>query len=93
VDRVEARCWLDWCANRSTVLGSVEVDVVITSDGGTWKAQGRLVKAEDEELEGLAFLRDLDDLFTLRFEDGSDIPVIVQLEEIPGRFTLHEYLS
>jgi hypothetical protein len=38
VDRFESRCWLDWWANSSTLLGSFEVEAVITAIEAAWTA-------------------------------------------------------
>lgn len=75
MDRFEARCWLDWWANSSTLLGSVEVAVDIAATDAGWRARGRLVSDEDQE--PFAFLSDLDPVFLLRFEDGSTVAVTV----------------
>ncbi|WP_245718760.1 hypothetical protein [Micromonospora rhizosphaerae] len=75
MDRFEGRCWLDWWANSSTLLGSVEVAVVITAADAGWEARGRLVSDSDEDQEAFAFLCDLDPVFMLRFEDESTVAV------------------
>ncbi len=77
MDQYEGRGWLDWWANSSTLLGSAEVTVVITASDTEWNAQAELISEGDDEREGFAFLCDLDPVFTLRFEDGSAIPVMV----------------
>ncbi|MEV0733634.1 hypothetical protein [Polymorphospora sp. NPDC050346] len=92
MDRFEGRCWLDWWANSSTVLGSVEVHVVIAAaDNVTWAAHGCLVSDNDEDRDGFAFLCDLDPLFMLRLEDGSTVDVIVHPVDGHRKFTLSEY--
>lgn len=75
MERFEGRCWLDWWANSSTLLGSVEVAVVAAATDAGWRARGRLVSDEDQE--GFAFLSDLDPVFLMRFEDGRSIAVTV----------------
>ncbi|GIF66631.1 hypothetical protein Ais01nite_46660 [Asanoa ishikariensis] len=87
----EARCWLDWWANSSTLLGSVEVAVVVTADDASWSAQGHLASDTDEVRDGFAFLCDLDPVFTLRFEDESTVAVAVHPTHGHRRFTLTEY--
>ncbi|RZU54306.1 hypothetical protein EV385_6256 [Krasilnikovia cinnamomea] len=77
MDQYEGRGWLDWWANSSTLLGSAEVTVVITASDTEWNAQAQLISEDDDERDGFAFLCDLDPVFTLRFEDGSTIPVMV----------------
>ncbi len=89
VDRLEGRCWLDWWANPSTLLGSVEVAVVITACGPGWTADGRL--RDDEDRDGFAFLCELDPVFQLRFEDESSVAVIVDPSDDHHRFALTEY--
>ncbi|MET8354888.1 hypothetical protein [Micromonospora sp. NPDC005206] len=78
MDRVEGRCWLDWWANSSTLLGSIEVAVVITAADAGWEARGHLVSDRNEDRDAFAFLCDLDPVFTLRFEDDSAVAVTVQ---------------
>ena len=91
MDRFEGRCWLDWWANSSTLLGSVEIAVVIAATGGGWDAHGHLLSDNDEEREGFAFLCGLDPVFMLRFEAESRIPVTVHTLEEDGLFVLTEY--
>ncbi|MET7752982.1 hypothetical protein [Micromonospora sp. NPDC005367] len=91
MDRFECRCWLDWWANSSTLLGSVEVSVVVTAITGSWEADGRLVSESDEDREAFAFLCELDPVFTLRFEDESVVAVTVHPIDGRTRFTLTEY--
>lgn len=92
MDRFEGRCWLDWWANSSTNFGGVEVSVVITSTETGWDAHGQLINeaTSDDERDGFALLCDMDPVFTLRFEDGSTIDVIVTPTD-DNRFTLTEY--
>jgi len=88
MDRFEGRCWLDWWANSSTNFGGIEVSVVIMPNETGWDAHGQLI--HDGEREPLAFLCDMDPVFTLRFQDGSTFQVTLTL--IDGhRFTLTEY--
>jgi hypothetical protein len=91
MDRFEGRCWLDWWANPSTLLGSAEVAVVIAYSDHGWDAHGRLISDDEEERGGFVFLCDLDPVFTLRFDDGSTVAVMVHLDDEQGRFTLTEY--
>jgi hypothetical protein len=91
MDRFEGRCWLDWWANSSTLLGSAEVHVVITAGDAGWDAYGHLITGQDEERDGFAFLCDLDPVFTLRFADESAIAVTVHPADDRHRFTLTEY--
>jgi hypothetical protein len=88
MSRFEGRCWLDWWANSSTLLGSAEIAVVITATGDEWDARGHLLS---DDSEGFAFLCDLDPVFMLRFEDGSTIPATVHTLDEEGRFVLTEY--
>ena len=46
MDRVETRCYLDWWANSVTLLGSVDVSLVITSTETGWHAHGQLTNDE-----------------------------------------------
>ena len=90
MDRFEGCCHLDWWANAVTCLASVAVSVVITVAETGWAAEGRLVGADDEGREGFAFLCDMDPVFTLRFDEESELAVTVHRGEGDG-FTLTEY--
>ena len=79
------RCWLDWWANSSALLGSFEVSVVVTADGAGWAASGHLVDDNDD----FAFLCELDPVFQLRFDDESTLTVTVH--PAGDGFTLTEY--
>lgn len=91
MDRFEGRCWLDWWANSSTLLGSIEVAVVVTASIAGWEARGRLVSDSDEDRDAFAFLCDLDPVFMLRFEDESTVAVAVHPTDGHRRFSLTEY--
>ena len=88
MDRFEGRCWLDWQANLSTSLGGIEASVVITPAEAGWDEHGQLI--HDDEREALAFLCDMDPVFTLRFQDGGTVQVTFTLID-DRRFTLTEY--
>ncbi len=95
VDRFEGRCWLDWWANSATNLGGFEASVVVAPTDEGWTAHGELINdsARDDGREGFMLLCDLDPAFTLRFQDGSTIEVILTptdqvqfaLVDYPGR--------
>lgn len=89
MDRFEGLVWLDWWANTSTRLGSVEVSLEVGSGEADWDACGRLIR--DEDAEELAFLCSLDPVFVLRFADESTIAVSVQATDDHRRFTLTGY--
>lgn len=91
MERFDGRCRLEWWANRSTLLGSVDVAVVISADGGGWEAHGSLVDDRGPDREAFALLCDLDPVFTLRFDDASTVVVVVHPADEQGRFTLTEY--
>ncbi|GGM27063.1 hypothetical protein GCM10007977_030340 [Dactylosporangium sucinum] len=91
MESFEGRCWLDWWANSSTLLGSVEVAVVIAVVDGGWRARGRILSDGPEEREAFDFLRALDPVFTLRFEDESTIPVAVHASADTVWFVMTEY--
>ncbi|WP_319464013.1 hypothetical protein [Micromonospora sp. RTP1Z1] len=93
MDRFEGRCWLDWWANFSTLLGSVEAGVVITAANAGWKIRGHLVSDSDEDRAAFAFLCDLDPVFSLRFEDESAVAVTVHPTDGHRRFNLIEYIG
>ena len=75
MDRFEGRCRLDWWANPSTNFGDIEASAVITPVEGGWDAHGQLIN--DDEREALSFLCAMDPVFTLRFQDGSTVQVIL----------------
>jgi hypothetical protein len=82
---------LDWWANSSTRIGSVEIDVVIEADGSDWVAHGRLAR-QDDDREGFLFLCELDPVFTMRFDGEGTVSVVVHdIKEDGRRFTLTEY--
>ena len=89
MDRFEGRCWLDWQANSSIIIGDFEISVVITATESGWDARGELL-ASDDECELFTFLGDIDPVFTLRFQDGSTVQVTLTPAG-DRRFTLTEY--
>ncbi|WP_127501607.1 hypothetical protein [Actinoplanes solisilvae] len=86
---VKIRGRLDWWANRSTLLASVEVSLEISTDGADWTARGDLTT--DDDREGFAFLCELDPVFSLRFDDESTVTVVVHPSTGSAPFTLTEY--
>jgi hypothetical protein len=94
VERFESHGWLEWWANSSTVLGNVEIGVVVAVDSSGWVARGQLISADDDDREGFMFLCELDPVFTLRFDGDGTLPVTVHdVEEGGRRFWLSEYLG
>jgi hypothetical protein len=91
VDGYQERAWLDWWANPSMCLGSIEVAVVISAAEAGWDAVGHLVN--DDDLDGFEFLRDLGPVFSLRFSDESTISVTVNPADDRTRFTLTEWVG
>lgn len=92
VERYEGRCWLDWWANSSTLLDSVEIAVDIVAATSGWTAQGELISKDDDDREGFVFLCELDPVFGLRFNGESTVLVTVHnIEEDGRRFSLAEY--
>lgn len=93
MEAFEGPGWLEWWANSSTLLGSAEILLVVTTTGRDWVAQGTLIGESEDDREGFLFLRDLDPVFLLRL-DGHDDHVLVTVDNIEGdgrRFTLTEY--
>jgi hypothetical protein len=88
VTDVEEQAWLDWWANPSTLLGSVEVTVVVATDDSGWHVTGRVTHTS--EVESFEFLRSLDPAFSLRFRDDSTFAVTVDAADDHRRFTLRE---
>ena len=92
MDQFEGRCWLDWQANSSLIISGFEASVVITPTESGWDAHGQLLASYVEgegEVELFTFLRDIDPVFRLRFEDGSTFQVTLT-ETGDRRFTLTE---
>ena len=89
MDRYEGDWWLDWWANSATNLGGIAVSAEIRSNQAGWDAHGHLINPGDRE--ALVLLHDLDPVFTLRFPDGSTIPVAVSLTD--GRIILTEHVG
>lgn len=90
VDRYVGPGRLEWWANRSTCLGSVDVELSVTVDADGWHASAAFARRlDDDEREGWSFLMDLPPYFTLRLleDEGSSIDVGV-VEEPDGRLTL-----
>jgi hypothetical protein len=84
------RAWLDWWANSTTRLGSIEVELEVgATDAG--EARGRLVADGFGTLEDFEFLCSLDPVFSLRFADGSMVAVRVAATSDRREVTLHEH--
>jgi hypothetical protein len=90
MDRYEGPARLEWWANRSTCLGSAEVELSVTTDACGWHASAAFAwQLDSDEREGRSFLMALDPHFTLRLlkDEGATIEVGVE-EEPDGRLTL-----
>jgi hypothetical protein len=90
MDRYEGPARLEWWANRSTCLGSVDVELTVAVDAAGWQVSAAFASQLDEdEQEGWSFLMDLDPYFTLRLleDEGATIDVGV-VEGADGRLTL-----
>lgn len=82
VDRYVGPAWLEWWANRSTCLGSVEVDLQVTVDDGGWRASATFATPlEGEEREAWEFLMRLGPYFTLRLREDERATIEVRVEE------------
>ncbi|SEK55920.1 hypothetical protein [Streptacidiphilus jiangxiensis] len=70
---------LEWWANRSTCLGEFDVLVSVRVADGNWACDAELGPGclPDEHREVFDLLMDLDPIFTLRFDEGSEILVNV----------------
>lgn len=84
MDRFGGRCWLDWWASASTLLGSAPVAVVVVATDAGWDAHATVLSGDDD----VAALCEIDPVWTLRFDDGSTIPVLVSVDG--DRLTLTE---
>jgi len=88
MEHFQGRCYLDWWANSTTCLASIEVSLVARSMDSDRIAEGHLVSDDSEEREGFILLCDLDPVFVLRFDDESSAAVTVHPTREDGRFTL-----
>ncbi|HKD98368.1 MAG TPA: hypothetical protein VKB69_12375 [Micromonosporaceae bacterium] len=98
MDRYQGRAWLGWWANRSTCLGSVEIDLDVRCEDDHWRTRGRLLTSDPEQVEAFQFLCQLDPLFRLHFggaestfDDPDSIDVLVEPDDNPQNFTITRY--
>lgn len=89
VDFFEGHAWLDWWANVSTCLGSVEVMITARVDDHEWDVRGRLARHDD--VDAFTFLCSLDPVFRLRLYGDDTLTVTTHREQQPDRFTLTRY--
>ena len=82
MDRYTGLARLEWWANRSTCLGSVDVNLVVVADGEDWRVSATFVAAlGGEDRDGWSFLMELDPHFTLRFLEDQEATILVRVEE------------
>ncbi|MFI0721625.1 hypothetical protein [Streptomyces sp. NPDC021224] len=91
MDRYEGLATLEWWANRSTCLAGVPVRVVVSAGQDGWSCEATpeppLV---GEYQEGFDLLMAFDPVFTLRFDEESELYVDVVAGE-GGRLVLTAY--
>lgn len=85
------RGWLDWWANPTTRLGSVEVQLSVPSTANGSGPRARLVAKDPGTIEEFELLRLLDPVFNLRLSNGTSILVRAEPTADRGEVTLHEY--
>lgn len=90
MDSYEGPARLEWWANRSTCLGSAEVELSVTADDCGWHTSAAFAwQLDSDELEGWSFLMALDPHFTLRLLEDRSATIEVGVEEKPdGRLKL-----
>ncbi|WP_186768009.1 hypothetical protein [Streptomyces qinzhouensis] len=90
MDSFQGTATLDWWANGSLRLGGYEVQVTVGVAGDEWACEAAFgpEPRSDEDREGFDFLMDLDPVFTLRFDEGSEILVNVRRTGDAGRLVL-----
>ncbi|MGW1196984.1 hypothetical protein ACWD4B_14285 [Streptomyces sp. NPDC002536] len=94
MDTYEGPAGLEWQANRSTILGGFNVSVTACATGSGWTCDAVLEDPLPEDhQESFDVLVQVDPVFTLRFDEGSEILVNVVTAEHGGRLTLTAYES
>ncbi|MFF0740484.1 hypothetical protein ACFYVL_08775 [Streptomyces sp. NPDC004111] len=92
MDTYEGRARLEWWANRSTILGGFDVRVTACAAGSDWTCEAILdgpLSADQQEVFDL--LMQADPVFTLHFDEGSEILVNVAAARGGGRLALTVY--
>ncbi|MEV6683952.1 hypothetical protein AB0N28_01135 [Streptomyces sp. NPDC051130] len=79
MDSYQGAATLEWWANGSTCLGKFDVQVSVCVADGNWACDAELGAEclSDVHREAFDFLMDLDPVFTLCFDEGSEIMVNV----------------
>jgi hypothetical protein len=88
MDRYDGRAALEWWANRSTCLGSLDVHLTTTVVSSNWSATATALRPWTvDERDCFGFLMALDPVFTLRLAD--DGTILVRVTEPDGAGQLH----
>ncbi|MFD5149290.1 hypothetical protein [Streptomyces sp. NPDC058401] len=80
MDTYQGCARLEWWANRSMSLGGFDVRVTARATGSDWTCEAILegpLSADDQEV--FDFLMQADPVFTLHFDEGSEILVNVAM--------------
>jgi hypothetical protein len=93
MDSYQGAATLEWWANGSTCLGEFDVQVHVCVTDGNWACDAELdpERLSDDHCEVLDLLMGLDPVFTLRFDEGSEILVNVLRAGDSRRLTLTAY--
>ncbi|MEZ0091781.1 hypothetical protein [Streptacidiphilus sp. EB129] len=79
MDSYQGAATLEWWADGSTCLGEFDVQVSVCVADGNWACEAELgpERLSDGHREVFDLLMDLDPVFTLRFDEGTEILVNV----------------
>jgi hypothetical protein len=89
VDRIPNGARLQWWANDVICVADVPVEVLIAIDGGDWVSRATVLRPHDRSL--LEEMAAVDPLFTLRFDDGGTMDVVITFREDSDEFSLTEW--
>ncbi|MFD0355231.1 hypothetical protein ACFVHW_16055 [Streptomyces sp. NPDC127110] len=94
MDSYQGTATLEWWANESTCLGEFDVQVSVCVVGDDWVCDAMLgpERLSDDHREVFDLLLDLDSVFTLRFDESSEILVNVVRVGDSGHLALTAYV-
>src|SRR5262249_40541098 len=93
MDSYRGPATLEWWANRSTCLGEFRVHVAVCVVGSNWACRASLgpERLSNDHRKVFDLLMDLDPVFTLRFDESSEILVNVLRGGDGEQFVLTAY--
>lgn len=94
MDSYQGTATLEWWASESTCLGEFDVQVSVCVVGDDWVCDAMLgpERLSDDHREVFDLLLDLDSVFTLRFDESSEILVNVVRVGDSGHLALTAYV-